>query len=487
MWDALDIQVPKARDCISYLKSWAVAKKEPVEIGMPLQLTYMALSRLVDGTSNAVKKEISKLPVWTGTKWEESRPIYYSESTIFSDSLRHSGVRVWQSPEALHDLGDLPLVLGLEKVGVESFTVEGYLDAHGVLDSAVKDHFERSVALMRGLVATWFHAVYSYIDDDTWALLEAAEIELVPALTLVGKVGAKKISIETALFFSREEATFYFEHPSQIGRSDGGGALIAEAFDVKLEDRLQLSLAWVDSWQRSGAGEDAAHFPHVGRKPGYIDGDIVPDGPPSDAGMVATKRSKKSKRQGRSAGKRELVAVDSMQPHKLSEAAETQPAGGVDMTPDNAALGKPKNGRKRDDTRERPKQAKAYDSYERETRGLECLSSVLQEKGISIRDTRAEPVGADAIGSDGRYYELKVHVGKASGPLLLQDSQVIKAREMGEMYVLVVVENVEAKKSKPRITLIPDPLSVLQVHPRGRIEITGYDDDAFEKWELVNK
>jgi hypothetical protein len=116
---------------------------------------------------------------------------------------------------------------------------------------------------------------------------------------------------------------------------------------------------------------------------------------------------------------------------------------------------------------------------------LKALAIVLARDRIEIEDTTSQPVGADAIGTDGRYYELKVHGGAASGALPLTSSEVLQARQLGQEYVLVVVENVEDSAANTRVTLIPNPLNVLTIWPAGQVEVTGYDDQSFERYELA--
>lgn len=131
------------------------------------------------------------------------------------------------------------------------------------------------------------------------------------------------------------------------------------------------------------------------------------------------------------------------------------------------------------------KQAPAYTPVQRETAGLRILQLVLAEQGIGIEDSRNEPTGADCIGTDGRYYELKVHGGSANGPLQLSGSEVLQARELGDRYVLVVIENVEGARAKPRVTFVPSPLTTLKVDLLGKVEVTGYNNEVFEQFELT--
>jgi hypothetical protein len=325
--------------------------------------------------------------------------------------------------------------------------------------------------------------LYAEVPDGAWMAFDSGELELVPALTLEGTVGTRKLRIDAHVHLDRETMRFFFESPAQIGRREVGGALVADAFDLGSADRLKISLAWVDAWQRASHGEEHMGFPLLRRTPDYIAGPSVPVGPGTPPLAVPAAKKRRERPVPDSAPKRRLIDVDTLVAEKSRAAATTPPEGRIVATPGDVKLDKPSSGGGGGQKGgESHKQAPDYTPWDRETTGLRMLRKILSP--IEVRDTRTELVGADGIGTDGRYYELKVHAGTAAGPLEMRGSEVLRARDMGDQYVLVVVENVEVQDATPRITLVPNPMSVLSVHPIGKTEVTGYDDEAFEQWEL---
>jgi len=259
---------------------------------------------------------------------------------------------------------------------------------------------------------------------------------------------------------------------------------VADAFELGLSDKLSVSLAWVDAWQRAAQGEEQLGFPVRARTPDYIDGEAVPSERP--AAPLGVTPKKKPKRAGKSAAgsTRELVDVDALVVG-TTRAATTPPVGAIVATAGEVNVQPPrKAGVGGKEGPSDKKSASNYTPWDRETVGMGILGKVLAVRGIEIEDVRTKRTGADAIGTDGCYYELKVHAGCATGALDVRGSEVLQARELGERYVLVVVENVEAAAANPRVTFIPNPMVVLDVHPVGKIEVTGYDNEAFEQVEL---
>jgi len=484
LWESLSIARPTAPDCVRFLKKTASAGRPPAEVGEALERTYRALSRLIAETSARVRKELGKLPVWTGERWSADRPVYYSESEVFARTLADADVPMWRAPVALHTLGELPQVLKLELISPADFAVSSRGGVNSVYDVHVRSLFANAVEFMRDFISRAMPDIEAKIPDATWDALHGAAVELVPALTLEGTVAAKRLSIEAHTYFDRAEMCFFFENPNQVGRRDTGGDLVADAFELGLSDKLSVSLAWVDAWQRAAQGEEQLGFPVRARTPDYIDGEAVPSERP--AAPLGVTPKKKPKRAGKSAAgsTRELVDVDALVVG-TTRAATTPPVGAIVATAGEVNVQPPrKAGVGGKEGPSDKKSASNYTPWDRETVGMGILGKVLAVRGIEIEDVRTKRTGADAIGTDGCYYELKVHAGCATGALDVRGSEVLQARELGERYVLVVVENVEAAAANPRVTFIPNPMVVLDVHPVGKIEVTGYDNEAFEQVEL---
>jgi hypothetical protein len=97
---------------------------------------------------------------------------------------------------------------------------------------------------------------------------------------------------------------------------------------------------------------------------------------------------------------------------------------------------------------------------------------VLEPAGIAITDQRLRArVGADLVGDDGVFRELKAHSGAASGEISLTEHEYQRAGHQGRKYELVIVEHVW---EEPTITIIPDPLRQLKYRPSGGVIVGGW-------------
>ena len=68
---------------------------------------------------------------------------------------------------------------------------------------------------------------------------------------------------------------------------------------------------------------------------------------------------------------------------------------------------------------------------------------VLDPEGISITDQRLRPkVGADLVGDDGIFRELKAHSGVAPNDISLTEHEFLRAGNRGNQYELVIVKDV---------------------------------------------
>ena len=97
------------------------------------------------------------------------------------------------------------------------------------------------------------------------------------------------------------------------------------------------------------------------------------------------------------------------------------------------------------------------------------LSSDHQEIA-DIRNQRN--VGADAVDSLKRFYELKVIAGSEPDQVTLTNSEVQRA--MGDnQFFLIVVSGVEGIDARPKVRVFVDPLNQLQRTYNGSITLSG--------------
>lgn len=97
---------------------------------------------------------------------------------------------------------------------------------------------------------------------------------------------------------------------------------------------------------------------------------------------------------------------------------------------------------------------------------------VLDPENIQISDQRVtRGVGADIIGDDNIFRELKSMTGSADGEIRLTGHEYARAEQARGSYELVIVEYVW---DEPVITIIRNPLNRLKYYPVGDVAVTGW-------------
>ena len=137
-----------------------------------------------------------------------------------------------------------------------------------------------------------------------------------------------------------------------------------------------------------------------------------------------------------------------------------------------------------------------YTSEQKETLGLELLRKVVGRDLVDVRARRG--VGADALDEEeGWYYELKVSNGTEPDVVSLTASEVMRAAEADDKFVLAVVSGVEGADACPTVRLVFDPLKELEAGTEdGTINLAGvrrsqslvyqFDNDAVEGKEEIS-
>jgi hypothetical protein len=97
---------------------------------------------------------------------------------------------------------------------------------------------------------------------------------------------------------------------------------------------------------------------------------------------------------------------------------------------------------------------------------------VLEPDGIEITDQRLRArVGADLVGNDNVFRELKARSGSDADKVELTPHEYVRADQARESHELVIVEHV---LDDPVITVIRDPLGRLEYYPVGDIVVEGW-------------
>lgn len=89
---------------------------------------------------------------------------------------------------------------------------------------------------------------------------------------------------------------------------------------------------------------------------------------------------------------------------------------------------------------------------------------------VDLRNQRG--VGADAIDSLNRYFELKVYLGDEPDSIQLEASQIRRALSTPDFFV-VVVSNIEGVDTHPKVRIIVDPVHQLATTDSSSLTFTG--------------
>lgn len=114
-----------------------------------------------------------------------------------------------------------------------------------------------------------------------------------------------------------------------------------------------------------------------------------------------------------------------------------------------------------------------FTALDKESVGMALARKVLAGDEKEIADLRAQHgVGADAVDSLDRFFELKVHLGEEPDTIRLEESQIRRAVSTPDFF-LVVVSNVEGADARPKVRIIVDPTHQLTMTQSSSVSFTG--------------
>ena len=121
LWEFLNISEPAMADCTAILRELSQAPLEPVDKVVVIE-TLRRIAQLLPEASSQQRSRLRKLPLWSGNRWVENRPVYAFEDINIA-SQTESQLPVWisgfTSYSGLHDLLD---ALNVILITPEDFT-----------------------------------------------------------------------------------------------------------------------------------------------------------------------------------------------------------------------------------------------------------------------------------------------------------------------------------------------------------------------------
>ncbi|QIY56375.1 hypothetical protein HEP86_19910 [Streptomyces sp. RPA4-5] len=111
---------------------------------------------------------------------------------------------------------------------------------------------------------------------------------------------------------------------------------------------------------------------------------------------------------------------------------------------------------------------------EKETLALRMLTQALEAEGLTVEDHRAHAgLGADAMASNGHFYELKAHGGPEPTEISLTGAELRRALAERERFSLVIASYLEQGLGRPTLRIIADPLTCLTLAPTEEVKLKG--------------
>ncbi|MFD5437349.1 sacsin N-terminal ATP-binding-like domain-containing protein [Kitasatospora sp. NPDC127067] len=518
LWQVLGIGEPGPEDLVEALKELAAGGSPTGGDGERLMLEALrSLNRLVSNTGASIapglREKLRWLPLWTSAGWIKQQNSVYAVAAHRSVELALADrVPIWQPGGDAEQFAGLMGPLGVQQLDMAS--AEAVEPDTAVPDSGLTESFRRAVtALQDRLVRDEPAAAESFTG---WAWLAGLEVRVLPGLRVRADPGKDREPLEIPIgaHIDRSAKALFLSTPAELFSRLGTGAALACHF---AGSRSLVARHWRDFWEEdavttghavplTSAGQrdfeeqqrrdellrgrslQAAQAPtpakpaRDGRRTSPKSAAPVPAPRPAPDGKAATtpKAALPKPRNAVVPEPPRLVDLDRLgrptvrrtgpAPSTTGGPVPTQPqrpsrtrAGGLSTPRPGGAV-----------PREQSARHGFQDSSSKEALVIRTLAAFLGEDADNLDQRGKLNVGADAVDSAGRYYEIKAHGGARPSDVTLTAAEYNRAREQGENYILLVAEHLnEDSGGEPVLTQISDPLAKLDLEPVSDVRLKG--------------
>lgn len=510
LWQALSVREPGIDDCLDVLSELARAGADDAASQTIILETVRLLAQLVAAgpTTDAQRRRLSRVPLWTSTGWSTERPIYAIDDPVLAGGLS-AAVSVWVPGGELSQFSALIGPFRLTPVSAV---------AHPDTPDAVVH--EDATLLLRDAIGV-LHEDLARNDPSTraalritWTAFETFEVRVADSVRVVaaGIEGGGR-DVEVAAYADAQAGALFVTDPEGVSTVEAGGFAMASLFRA---DRRRVAHAWLAAVQQARTGRAAIEM-HLAAERAESE----------QAASAADIAARLAELQNQAANRRK-VAADGQKPTKGGAA---RPASGsssgataksastkhqnpppprvlVDLDrlrvidPDGKIIDPRASGRDGGGTRRRstgladPKAdgatprgrsaARSYTDLEKETLGFELACMVLASDADDMVDLRAQRnVGADAINKLRQFFELKVYAGAEPDVIKLEPSEISRAMSTPDFF-LVVVSNVEGEDAHPKVRVIVDPIAQLGMVRTSEVRFSGVRNSRSLVFELAS-
>lgn len=484
LWIVLGVNLPSALDAIAVLRELADGQPSPTGLGIAIRALTLVSTAVAD-MSTQQRTALRRLPLWTGTSWTTSRPVYALEGEGLL-AAAPSTMPVWRPGLTTFDtLAPLLEGLGIVRLTPADFRAAS-TPAYGLAEGdELRPVFSRAVALLRQELVRADQALLDSLSVD-WDDLLAAHVVVDPELSIVADLAGGRVTLSAQAHVGRDPLRLIIRSKQIAASAEGAGAAVASLFSG---DRQKAAWAWAAVWPRAILGEQAAGAVLPKTRAERGDGKNRLE----ELARQTAQRKGKAKAKGKDGGATKpeagkAASKPTVQVRKLRELGELEPTAGVIVNAGATPTGDLvfAKARKAKERRFQPGGGGGGDAStprtvlpatsDRERMALDAVRCALQLDVPRFNDLRAvRGVGVDAIDELRQCYEIKMSSGTAlPTDVTLTASEVAAARHDPDFF-LAVVTGLEDGAGELRVRFIFDPLANLDVRVRNDLTLTGVD------------
>ena len=492
LWQVLGLREPSPEDCLKVIHSIARKREGPETSDETILLETMRALAVQLADENAPKlgrHRLINLALWTSKGWKRDRPVYVTNDPMLAEGLKGQ-VPLWGPGGDLEQFRSLLGPLRIEEI--KASDAEVITPEMAIEDSDATDLFRSSVQLLREDLARNEPQLAASIKLP-WSSLEEFGVSIHPTLSL--RVSARykgKSQEHITEVDAKVDVTLhrvFLREPRDLARVDKGGRALADVFDG---NPRQIALAWRAAFDKAEEGFEAQRVVLAQQQAEEMKAQNEKelerrttefrDLTSGEGGSSQRKGTSVStlRANGRVSGggpkaadlgsPRTLVDPNSLRITDRRGRVEEGTKSSRSQTSNGSRLVEPKHVSKAPRNR-RP--IPGFSSLDRENVGRDLLERVLSSDYNEIIDIRTQRnVGADAVDSMRKIYEMKVSAGSEPDQVTLTRSEIQRA-ESEDDFFLVVVSGIEGTDARPKVRVFVDPLNQLKQIPNGSVTLSG--------------
>ena len=489
LWRALNLKGPTPDDCLKVVQRIAWKGGEPDNSEKTILLETMR--KLAEDYAEARipkpnRQRFTRLALWTSKGWMRKRPVFATNDPILSRGLMDL-LPLWEPGGDLVQFRSLIRPLGVTEIRTDDAVIVEPMLA--IEDSYATEMLRSAMSLLREDLAR-NEPPLAASGKVPWDTLERLSVYVHPSLSLrvpaLSKhLGREYISeVDAKLDIAQEK--MFIRNPLALPRVDIGGSALSEVFRG---NGRSLAHAWRAACDKADQGIEAMKLELALQRQERQKAEFEEEMErrtallqEQTAKAKVTASANTSNRSSSRAGRREKKkAAELGAPRTLVDPYSLQIVdrrGRIDE-PDKKDR-PPKNHDKRlvepkavSSIRRNRTPLPGYSQEDKEDVGMELARMILSSDDNEIVDIRNQRgVGADAIDNLKNYYELKVSAGAEPDHVTLTASEVKRALNNPEFF-LVVVSGVESTEARPKVRVFVDPLNQLRQDFSGKITLSG--------------